>query len=115
AALAHCRATYEDLSSGGFRVLAVAYAHVPVQSAYSVADERALTLAGFLIFGDPPRKDAAEAVAALKRDGVDVKIITGDNHLVSGAICRQVGIDPGKIVLGADLEKMSDVALSHIA
>jgi Mg2+-importing ATPase len=95
---AKCRATYESLSSGGFRVLAVAYANVPEQPAYSVADEHALTLAGFLVFGDPPRTDAAEAIAALKRDGVEVKIITGDNDLVSGAICQQVGLDAGKIV-----------------
>jgi P-type Mg2+ transporter len=77
--LAHCHATYEDLSSQGFRVLAVAYAKVPEQKAYSVADERGLTLAGFLAFGDPPRPDATQAIAALKRDGVEVKIITGDS------------------------------------
>jgi P-type Mg2+ transporter len=112
---AKCKATYESFSSRGFRILAVAYANVPLQSAYSVIDERALTLAGFLVFGDPARADAAEAVAALRRDGVEVKIITGDNDLVSGVICAQVGIDVGKIVLGTDLEKMSDSALAHVA
>jgi Mg2+-importing ATPase len=114
-ALARCRATYEDLSSHGFRVLAVAYASVPARKAYSVADERALTLAGFLAFGDPPRTDAAEAIAALKRDGVEVKIVTGDSDLVSGRICEQVGLQTGKIVLGEELEKMSDAALAHVA
>lgn len=110
-----CRAAYDDLSRHGFRVLAVAYANVPAKKAYSIADERSLTLAGFLAFGDPPRPDAAASIAALRRDGVEVKIITGDSDLVSGRICEQVGLNPGKIVLGADLEKMTDAALGHIA
>jgi P-type Mg2+ transporter len=113
--LARCHQTYADLSSHGFRVLAVAYATVPVKDAYSIADERSLTLAGYMAFGDPPRVDAAESIAALKRDGVEVKIITGDSDLVSGRICEQVGLQAGKIVLGADLDKMTDAALGHIA
>jgi Mg2+-importing ATPase len=113
--LAQCRKTYNDLSSQGFRVLAVAYATVPPKQAYSVNDEHSLTLAGYLAFGDPPRTDAAESIAALRRDGVEVKIITGDSDLVSGRICEQVGIQPGKIVLGSELEKMTDAALGHIA
>jgi P-type Mg2+ transporter len=115
AVLAESRATYESLSGAGFRVLAVAYANVPVRSAYSVADEHDLTLAGFVTFADPPRTDAAEAIADLKRDGVEVKIITGDSDLVSGTICGLVGLDAGKIVLGSELEKMSDIALGHVA
>ncbi|MGZ4841874.1 MAG: HAD-IC family P-type ATPase, partial [Candidatus Angelobacter sp.] len=87
----------------------------PVKKTYSIAEERNLTLAGFLAFGDPPRTDAAESIAALRRDGVEVKIITGDSDLVSGRICEQVGLNAGKIVLGAELEKMTDAALGHIA
>ncbi len=113
--LAQSHATYERLSSQGFRVLAVAYANVPPRAAYSVADERDLTLAGFLTFADPPLADAGDAIAALRRDGVEVKIITGDSDLVSGTICGQVGLDAGKIVLGTELEKMSDSALAHVA
>jgi len=113
--LAQCRKTYDDLSSQGFRVLAVAYATVPPKQAYSLSDEHSLTLAGYLAFGDPPRTDAAESIAALRRDGVEVKIITGDSDLVSGRICEQVGLQPGKIVLGSELEKMTDAALGHIA
>jgi len=113
--LARCQKTYDDLSSHGFRVLAVAYANVPAKKAYSIADERGLTLAGYLAFGDPPRIDAAESIAALRRDGVEVKIITGDSDLVSGRICEQVGLNAGKIVLGSELEKMTDAALGHIA
>ncbi|HXA86789.1 MAG TPA: magnesium-translocating P-type ATPase [Candidatus Dormibacteraeota bacterium] len=113
--LARFHTQYEDLSCRGFRVLAVAYADVPSQAAYSTVDERNLTLTGFLTFGDPPLADASEAIAALKRDGVEIKIITGDSDLVSNTICGQVGLDAGKIVLGTELEKMSDSALGHVA
>ncbi len=113
--LAGCRRTYAALSGSGFRVLAVASAAVPVKAGYSVADERNLVLAGFLAFGDPPLPDAGEAIAALRRDGVEVKIITGDGDLVTSHICSRVGIDPGKIVLGEEIERMSDAALAHVA
>jgi len=113
--LARCRSTHEALSGKGFRVLAVAYVKVPAKAGYSVADERDLLLAGFLAFSDPPLPDACEAVAALRRDGVAVKIITGDSDLVTSHICGEVGIDPGKIVLGEEIEHMSDSALAHVA
>ena len=115
AALARCRQTYETLSGQGFRVLAVAYVKVPVRAAYSVADERNLTLAGFLAFGDPPLAEARDAIADLKRDGVTVKIITGDGDLVTRHICGQVGVDAGKIVLGEQIDRMTDHALAHVA
>jgi Mg2+-importing ATPase len=115
AALWRCRATYEGLSRQGFRVLAVAYAEVEARANYSADDERNLILAGFLAFSDPPLPDAAEALAALRRDGVEVKIITGDADLVAAHVCSQVGLDPGKIVLGDELERMSDAALAHVA
>jgi P-type Mg2+ transporter len=113
--LARCRHTYEALSEKGFRVLAVAYARVPAKAGYSVADERDLLLAGFLAFGDPPLPDACDAIAALRRDGVEVKIITGDSDLVTSHICGEVGLKPGKIVLGEEIERMNDTALAHVA
>jgi Mg2+-importing ATPase len=113
--LARCRETYKALSGKGFRVLAVAYAKVSPQIGYSVADERDLVLTGFLAFGDPPLPDACEALAALRRDGVQVKIITGDSDLVAAHVCGAVGIDPGKIVMGEEIERMSDSALAHVA
>ena len=61
----------------------MAYAEVEAAPNYSVDDEGHLTLAGFLAFADPPLPDAAEALAALRRDGVEVKIITGDGDLVT--------------------------------
>ena len=112
--LARCRSTYEALSAEGFRVLAVAYCRVNPCRSYSVADEHDLILAGFLAFGDPPLADARDAIARLKRDGVELKILTGDSDLVSRHICRQVGIDAGAIVLGEELERMTDSALAHV-
>jgi P-type Mg2+ transporter len=113
--LARCRETYESLSGKGFRVLAIAYKNVPVRSRYSRADERDLILAGFLAFGDPLLPDARAAISALRRDGVEVKIITGDSDLVASYICDDVGIDHKKIVLGEEIERMSDSALAHVA
>ena len=113
--LARCAKTYQDLSNQGFRTLAVAYTRVEPQPNYSVQDERNLVLVGFLAFADPPLPDAAEAIAALRRDGVEVKIITGDGDLVTRHVCSQVGIDPGKIVLGGEVERMSDTALAQVA
>jgi Mg2+-importing ATPase len=115
AALAQAKHTYDQLSAQGFRVLAVAYAQVPQQAAYSPKDEHDLVLAGFLAFGDPPLPDAAQAIAALKRDGVKVKIISGDSDLVAGHVCTQVGLHLGEIVTGVELDQMNDAALAHVA
>jgi Mg2+-importing ATPase len=115
AARLQCKATYEDLSSNGYRVLGVAYCRVSRQPAYSIADERNMTLVGFITFSDPPMPGAADAIAALRHDGVTVKILTGDNELVARHVCAQVGMDPGRIVLGTELEGMSDSALAAVA
>jgi len=105
--------TSEELNSQGFRSLAVAYVEVPVCANYSVKDERNLVLAGFLTFADEPLADAAQVVGSLKQDGVEMKVISGDNDLVTGHVCTEVGIDPGKIVTGDDLDRMTDPALAH--
>jgi Mg2+-importing ATPase len=110
-----CRKTFDDLSSHGFRLLAVAYREVDPTGKFSPADEHSLVLAGYLAFADPPSPDAAESVAALKRDGVHVKILTGDNELVARHVCEQVGIKNPVIVLGDDLDSISDSALEHQA
>jgi len=88
---------------------------VPAAEAYGVEDERDLVLAGYIAFGDPVLPDAAGAVASLRADGVDVKILTGDNELVARHVCGQVGLDAGKIVLGSDMDRMGDAALAHVA
>jgi len=108
-------ALFRRLSSEGYRVLAVAYRPVPFQPAYTVADERGLRLVGFAAFLDPPREGVRETVTALHADGVAVKIITGDNELVTQRICEQVGLDAEEIVLGEALDGMSDAALGAVA
>jgi P-type Mg2+ transporter len=105
---------YCDLSSQGYRVLAVAYRTLPQQEAYNKGDEQALVLLGFLTFADPPKADVAEVLQALKSDGVQVKILTGDNELVTRHVCEQVGIESGRIVLGSELEQMTDPALAQV-
>jgi P-type Mg2+ transporter len=115
AARAGVEALFRSLSAGGYRVLAVAYRPVPDQAAYGVADERDLRFVGFAAFLDPPREGVRDMLAALKADGVTVKIITGDNELVSQCICGQVGLDADRIVLGDAVERMSDTALAAVA
>ena len=104
-----------DLHGQGLRSLAVAYADLPARERYSVADERNLILVGFLTFSDVPLADAAQVIAALEQDGVEIKVISGDNDLVTGHVCALVGIAPGRIVMGDDLDRMTDPALAHVA
>jgi P-type Mg2+ transporter len=96
-------------------VLAVASRPVTPQEVYRIADEQDLALAGFLAFSDPPLADAAESLEALRRDGVRVKILTGDSELVAHHICAQVGLDAQHIVLGDALDRVSDTALAAVA
>jgi len=113
--LARIRDAYEGFFAQGFRVLAVGYRALRKHHEFSLADETSLTLAGFLAFSDPPTADAAESLAAMQRDGVQVKIITGDHELVARHVCTQVGIENPAIVLGDELEAMTDPALGHRA
>jgi Mg2+-importing ATPase len=110
----HIETTYRDLCAKGYRVLAVAYTKVATKDTYGPADESALVLGGFLTFSDPPLPTAGSTLEALRQDGIQVKILTGDNELVTQHICSQVGLDAGRIVLGTELEKISDPALAHI-
>ena len=107
--------TSNELNSQGFRSLAVAYAEVPVRPGYSKEDEGNLILTGFLTFSDTPLPDAAEVLAALKQDGVEVKVISGDNDLVTAHVCSEVGIEAGDIITGDDLDRTTDPALAKVA
>jgi Mg2+-importing ATPase len=109
------RETSDELNSQGFRSLAVAYTEVPARPDYSVADERNLILAGFLSFADEPLPDAAQVLALLKQDGIEVKVISGDNDRVTAHVCAQVGIELGHIVTGDELDATTDPALAHVA
>jgi Mg2+-importing ATPase len=115
AAHERCAQLYQALCSDGFRVLAVAWREVRLTDGLTVQDERELTLAGFLAFSDPLREDAALAFQALERDGVQLKILTGDNELVARHICKQLGIADPPTVLGEELERTTDAALGHVA
>ncbi len=108
-------AVFQDLSAQGCRVLAVASRGVDAQTAYRAADERDLAFDGFLVFVDTPLEDTAKALKALARDGVKVKILTGDNELVARHVCSQVGLDVGQPVLGAQIDRLGDGALGKVA
>jgi len=107
--------TTDELNSQGFRSLAVAYVDVPVCPTYAVGDERNLILAGFLSFADEPLADAAQALASLRQDGVELKVISGDNDRVTGHVCAEVGVEAGEIITGDDMDRMTDPALAHVA
>jgi Mg2+-importing ATPase len=96
-----------DYSGAGYRSLAVACRRIDAKTSYSPEDESNLTLLGFLIFTDPPKKDAHEAVTQLKQMGVDVKILTGDNELVAVKICEELKVPVKKAIRGSDLAEMS--------
>src|SRR3974377_1368120 len=102
-----------DLSEDGFRVLAVATKKLDKRPAYSKADECNLVLTGYLAFLDPPKDTAANAIAALRQHGVTVKVLTGDNDLVTRKVCTEVGIHAEKILLGREVEVMSEPQLSE--
>jgi P-type Mg2+ transporter len=107
-----------DLNGQGFRVLALAYKRMPGASddpVYSVKDESDLVLLGFLAFLDPPKASAAEALVKLGNLGVDVKVLTGDNELVTAYICREVGIPVERMLIGSQIQAMNDAELSDAA
>lgn len=104
------------LNSDGLRVIAVAYKVMPPDQAhYAINDESDLILLGNIAFLDPPKDSAAEAIKALKRSGVDVKIITGDNEIITRKICKDVGLSVQNILLGSDIEALSDDKLAEVA
>ncbi|WP_292229912.1 magnesium-translocating P-type ATPase [Brevundimonas sp.] len=103
-------------NADGFRVLVVATRAVPADQArirYVVEDEADLVIEGFLTFLDPPKETARPAIAALAEHGVTVKVLTGDNEVVTAKIC-EVGLEPGEPVLGRDIEAMDDATLARM-
>jgi Mg2+-importing ATPase len=103
---------YDSLSNDGFRVLAVATKELPGKLLCAREDERGLVLRGYVAFLDPPKASAASALAALHGTGIVVKILTGDNPLISRKVCRDVGLTPDPMLLGSDIEKLSDAELA---
>ncbi|MBZ9570738.1 magnesium-translocating P-type ATPase [Methanobrevibacter sp. TMH8] len=108
--------TVTELNNKGMRVIAVAQKNHPSEvGIFSVADESEMCLMGYLAFLDPPKESAKEALETLKDNGVDVKILSGDNEAVTRSICNQVGIEHENVISGVDLEKMSDEEVSFVA
>ncbi len=101
-----------ELSEDGFRVLAVATKRLGAQSTFTKADECELVLTGYLAFLDPPKETASKAIEALRQHGVTVKVLTGDNDLVTRKVCNEVGIHAEKILLGSQVEILSDEQLA---
>ena len=113
---------YERLSADGFRVLAIASKDIPPRgivagdaTPYTHADESDLILNGYVAFLDPPKETAAKAIQALQSHGVTVKVVTGDNELVARKICKEVGLSTEFVLLGSDVEAMSDQQLAEAA
>jgi Mg2+-importing ATPase len=99
---------YNDLSADGFRVLAVASRKLDKRAAYSKVDESNLILKGYIAFLDPPKETAHTAIAALQQNGIVVKVLTGDNDLVTRKVCSEVGLETGQILLGNMIESMTE-------
>lgn len=98
----------EDLNQDGYRVLAIAYKEFSKdKKIFTVEDEKELILLGYIAFFDPPKESAAEAIAALNNYGVKVKILTGDNALVTKKVCNDVGLKITGIVTGDEIELMT--------
>jgi Mg2+-importing ATPase len=108
----------DDLNGQGFRVIAVAYKEMPGASddpVYSVKDESDLILLGFLAFLDPPKDTASEALKRLHGLNVQVKVLTGDNEIITAHICKEVGMTVEHLLLGSQIEAMSDPQLATAA
>ena len=105
-----------QLNEQGLRVIAVAYKEMPTRVRhYTVQDESLLILSGYLAFLNPPKVTAREALAALNQYGVQVKILTGDNEIVTRNVCQQVGLDVHQTLIGSEIAALSDAELADKA
>ncbi|MDR3392663.1 MAG: magnesium-translocating P-type ATPase [Sulfuriferula sp.] len=104
-----------ELNAEGLRVVAVAMKETPpTKDVYSVADESDLILVGYIAFLDPPKESTAPAIAALQAHGITVKILTGDNELVTAKICHEVGLPMQGVLLGSAIEALDDAKLAPL-
>jgi Mg2+-importing ATPase len=98
---------YMSLSAQGYRVLAIAYREYPkTQTSFSMRDESGLIMLGYLAFLDPPKDSSEKAIASLKEYGVRVKILTGDNELVTRKVCQTVGLAADRVITGKELAQL---------
>ncbi len=108
----------DDLNGQGFRVIALAYKQMPGatdEPVYAIKDESDLILLGFMAFLDPPKDTATEALKRLHGLNVDVKILTGDNEIITAYICKEVGMPAEHLLLGSQVESMSETELAEAA
>ena len=104
-----------QLNEQGLRVLGVSYkTDLDENDIFSVEDERDMILTGYLAFLDPPKSSAAPAIKALAEYGVTTKILTGDNEKVTQAVCEKVGLDVERILLGSEIDTMTDQELAQV-
>jgi Mg2+-importing ATPase len=114
----HRKQRVKELNEQGFRVLGVAYRMFPGDNDephYTIQDESSLILLGFMAFLDPPKDTASTALARLQEHSVVVKILTGDNDIVTRTICKQVGLAVDRILLGPEIEEMAEPQLAEMA
>ena len=106
---------FAAFSNEGFRTLGIAYKNIPSGDLIKKSDETGMTFLGFLTLFDPPKANISETITSLKKLGVSLKIITGDNHLVAASLSKKMGLSDTKIITGSELRQMSDGALfSHV-
>lgn len=116
ALLARTQAVTAGLNAEGLRVVAVAVKTLPPsQTTYSVIDESGLTLIGYIAFLDPPKESSKPALKKLAAHGITVKVLTGDNDVVTAHVCKQVGLPLSAVLLGNQVEALSDDALKAAA
>ncbi|HGF7300669.1 TPA: magnesium-translocating P-type ATPase [Enterococcus hirae] len=109
-------AKVRDLNEDGLRVIGVAQKTNPsVVGEFSVKDESDMVLIGYLAFLDPPKETTKQALKALKDHGVAVKVLTGDNELVTRSVCRQVGLEINELITGEKISEMDDRELAQVA
>ena len=109
------RVEHDDLSTDGFRVLALAYKDLDDKGCYAKDDECDLILKGYVAFLDPPKDTSKAAIRALQDHGITVKVLTVDNELVSQKICAEVGLAIEHVLLGNQVEKLTDAELAESA
>ncbi|CAB5644160.1 magnesium-translocating P-type ATPase [Serratia marcescens] len=110
------QALAREYNEDGFRVLVLATRELDAErpaEPLSVADERDMVVQGLLTFLDPPKESAQQAIAALQENGVTVKVLTGDNPVITCKICRDVGLEPGEPLSGLQIEQMDDEELAR--
>ena len=106
---------YREKGAEGFRVIALATKRVPAQERYARDDETGMLFEGFLLFFDPPKAQAAQAVRDLAARGVRVKVITGDNRYVTAHVAGTIGLDPRAMLTGEAIARLWDESLWHLA